>query len=199
MSGRHLVQGNIWSRGACGPPTTASACMCHCVPSHWLFPSSLQVLMTSGHQKVQTNTMKAYRRQQQYVYCHCQLRCVTCGNALVMSVCISMLPMVQLSAEYVQLATKYQVKPINHLELHHMYISHTPLVLFSLNNLLPAMILQNCVVGSCALPTSSHFNICCILNLSSGLGRRMVGVVFAILLLLSGDIETNPGPVGELS
>ena len=35
------------------------------------------------------------------------------------------------------------------------------------------------------------------LNLLSSLGRSTVGVVLALLLLLSGDIETNPGPVGE--
>ena len=35
------------------------------------------------------------------------------------------------------------------------------------------------------------------LNLASGLGRRVVGMVLVLLLLLSGDIETNPGPVGE--
>ena len=28
--------------------------------------------------------------------------------------------------------------------------------------------------------------------------RRTVGVVVVLLLLLSGDVETNPGPVGEV-
>ena len=28
-------------------------------------------------------------------------------------------------------------------------------------------------------------------------GRRVVGVVVLLLLLMSGDIEMNPGPVGE--
>ena len=141
--------------------------------------------------------MKAYQRQWQYVYCHYQLGHVTPGNVLLISVCILMLPIVQLSAEHVQLATKYHANPINQSQ-HHMNISHTPLVLSSLSNLLPAMVLQNSVVRSCSLPTSSHFSVRYIPNLSSGLGRRVVGVMLAVLLLLCGDIETNPGPVGEL-
>ena len=144
--------------------------------------------------------MKAYQRQQHYVYCHYQLRHVTPGNALLISMCILMLPMVQLSAEHVQLATKYHANPINQWQVdpHGMNISQTPLVLSSLSNLLPAMILQCSVVRSCSLPTSPHFSVRYILNLSSGLGRRVVGVMFSLLLLLSGDIETKPGPVGEL-
>ena len=31
----------------------------------------------------------------------------------------------------------------------------------------------------------------------TGLGRRVVGAVVLLLLLMSGDIEMNPGPVGE--
>ena len=46
---------------------------------------------------------------------------------------------------------------------------------------------QSCV--HCVSPTL-HFNL-------SGLGRRVVDVVLILLLLLSSDIETNPGPVGE--
>ena len=34
------------------------------------------------------------------------------------------------------------------------------------------------------------------LGVPSGLGRMVVGVIL-LLLVLSGDIETNPGPVGE--
>ena len=33
---------------------------------------------------------------------------------------------------------------------------------------------------------------------ASNMGRRAVGVVAVLLLLLSGDVETNPGPVGEV-
>ena len=35
------------------------------------------------------------------------------------------------------------------------------------------------------------------IDLPTSLGRKVVGVVLVLLLLLSGDIETNPGPVGE--
>ena len=42
------------------------------------------------------------------------------------------------------------------------------------------------VVGVCMHPNfTSHM-------------RRTVGVVVVLLLLLSGDVETNPGPVGEI-
>ena len=56
--------------------------------------------------------------------------------------------MVQLSAEHLQLATKYHVNPINQWYVHryHMNTSHTPLVLPSLDNVLPAIVLQNSVV-----------------------------------------------------
>ena len=30
-----------------------------------------------------------------------------------------------------------------------------------------------------------------------GLGRMVVGAVVVLLLLISGDVEMNPGPVGE--
>ena len=45
---------------------------------------------------------------------------------------------------------------------------------------------------------SSHSRICPSpgLGVPSGLGRMVVGVIL-LLLVLSGDIETNPGPVGE--
>ena len=169
------------------------------------------MLIATGHRKVHTDTMKAYRKQYNYRYVYryhlhqCQLGHVTLGNALLVSVCILMLPMVQLSAEHVQLAITYHVNSINQWYAHRHH-SHTPLVLPSLNNVLPAMVLQNCVVRliiGCPLYTSSHFSVCHIppnqhLNLLSGLGRKVMGVVLALLLLLlSGDIETNPGPIGE--
>ena len=34
-------------------------------------------------------------------------------------------------------------------------------------------------------------------SFASLMGRRAVGLVVVLLLLLSGDVETNPGPVGE--
>ena len=152
--------------------------------------------------------MKAYQKhsqkQQQYNY---QLSYVTPGNALLISICILMLPMVQLSAEHVQLAATYHMTPTDqwYVHRHHMNISHTPLVLLSLGNVLPAMVLQNSVVWlniGCPSYTSSHFSVCHTpsslhLHFLSNLGRSVVAVVLVLLLLLSGDIETNPGPVGE--
>ena len=151
--------------------------------------------------------MKAYRKHNRnqclYSYHQCQLGHVTPGSAFLISMCILMLPMVQLSAEQ---ATKYHVQsPINQWyahQHHHMNISHTPLVLPSLSNVLPAMVLLNSVVRlniSCPSYTPFHSSIChCLhLNLLSSLGRGVVAVVLALLLLLSGDIETNPGPLGE--
>ena len=74
------------------------------------------------------------------------------------------------------------------------------MVLPSLSNVLPAVILQNRLNIGCPLNTLAQSGVHCVppnLSLASGLGRRVVGVVLVLLLLLSGDIETNPGPVGE--
>ena len=162
----------------------------------------------TGYRKVQSNTMNANQKKRQYNYLHCKLDHVAPGMALLISVCILMLPMVQLSAEHAQLATKYYVNPINqwHVDPNHMYISHTPLLLSSINNVLSAIVLQNEVVSRLnigySLYTLPYFSTCHTtpglhLNLLSSLGRMMVGVVLVLLLLMSGDIETNPGPVGE--
>ena len=62
---------------------------------------------------------------------------------------------------------------------------------------LPAMVLQNCIVRlNISFPSyiASHFNAWYI-PLSLQLNGE---VVLDLLLLLSGDIETNPGPVGKL-
>ena len=151
--------------------------------------------------------MKAYRRPRQYIYRHCQLGHVSPGLSLLVSVCVLMLPMLGLVDERVQLTTLYHMNPIHQWYIHprHMTFSHTPLLLPSLNNVLPAMALQNRVARpniGCPSYTSSHSDFphrspVVHLNLPSGLGRRVVGVVLTLLLLLSGDIETNPGPVGE--
>ena len=163
--------------------------------------------ISTGRQKLQTNIVKAYRRPRQYIYHPCQLGRVSPGLSLLVSVCVLMLPMLGLVDEHAQLTTMYHMNTINQWSLHapHMTSNHTPLLLPSLDNVLPAMALQNRVVRSnigCVSYTSSHSGACCVpsvlpLNLPSNLGRRMVGVVFILLLLLSGDIETNPGPVGE--
>jgi len=156
----------------------------------------------------QNNTMKAYQRPQQYIYHPCQPGRVAPGLGLLVSVCILMLPMLVLVDEHVQLTTMYHMNPINQWSVipHHMTFNHTPLILPSLSNVLPAMALQSRVVRSnigCASYSSSHSGVRHVppilhLDLPSGLGRRVVGVVLVLLLLLlSGDIETNPGPVGE--
>ena len=171
------------------------------------FPS-LQMPVTTGHQKVRTKIMKVYRRPQQYIYHHCQLGHVSPGLSLLVSLCVLMLPMLGLVDEHAQLTTMYHISPINqwNVHSHHMTFRHTPLVLIlpSLGNVLPAMALQNRVVWSnveCPSYTSSQSGVRHILpilhlNLPSGLGR-VVGVVLTLMLLLSGDIETNPGPVGK--
>ena len=148
------------------------------------FPSlQMHMPVTTGRQKVRTNTMKAYHRPRQYIYHNSQCDVLT---------------------------TMYHMNLINQWNVHsrHMTFRHTPLVLIlpSLDDVLPAMALQNRVVWSnsgCPSYTSSQSDVRHILpilhlNLPSGLGRRVVGVMSTLLLLLSGDIETNPGPVGEL-
>ena len=143
--------------------------------------------------------MKAYRKQQQYIYRHCQLCHVTTSYGVIVAVCIVMLPVLELATEHVQLTTTCHM---NHVHPTRMNFSHTPLELPSLNNVLPAMVLQNQLAWSnikCPLYTSPHSKV----SLSpapiapTGLGRRVVGVVVLLLLLMSGGIETNPGPVGE--
>ena len=160
----------------------------------------------TGHQEVQTNIMKAYQRPRQYIHRHCQLGHVSPGLSLLVSVCLLMLPMLGLVDEHAQLTTMYHMNTINQWSLHapHMTSNHTSLILPYLDNVLPAMALQNRVArANIRCPsTSSHSDFPCHspvlhLNLPTGLGRRVVGVVLVLLLLLSGDIETNPGPVGE--
>ena len=113
-----------------------------------------------------------------------------------------MLPMLELATEHVQLNTTCHM---NHVPPCCMNFSHTPLEIPSLNNVLPAMVLQNrlgCSNIQCSSCTSPHSRVCHV-ALSPApiaptcLGRRVVRVVVILLLLISGDIETNPGPVGE--
>ena len=162
------------------------------------FPS-LQMPVTAKHWKVQTNTMKDYQRPQQYIY---QLGHVAPGLGLLVSVCILMLPILGLVDEHAQLTTTDYTSPIHQCYIHlchgHITSCHTSLVLPSLNNVIPAMVLQNTLVRMsvrCPLYTCVHH--VSPIDILSGLGRRVVGIVLVLLLLLSGDIETNPGPVGE--
>ena len=154
--------------------------------------------------KAHSNAMKAYQKQRQYIYRHYQQCHVTTSYAVMVGVCILMLPMLELATKHVQLATTCH---LNHVAPPRMNFSHTPLELASLNNVVPAMVLQNQLAWSnikCSSYTSPHSNVCRFplspsSFISSGLGRRVVGVVVFLLLLMSGDIETNPGPVGECS
>ena len=105
-----------------------------------LLMPSLQVLISTGHRKVQTNAMKACRmnvcktlvKQRQYIFPHYHLGHVSPGHPPVVGVCM-------------------------------------------------------CRVSPCLRP-----------SFASHMRRRAVGVVVVLLLLLSGDVETNPGPVGEV-
>ena len=153
--------------------------------------------MTSStwHRKVQTdNTMKAYRKQRQYIYHHSpsQLCHVTTSYALMVGVCILMLPMLELASEHVQLTTKYCTNPC-HVTFSHIHL--LPLV----DHVLPAMVLQNRAAWS-NFKCSSHCRVCHVSlspTIFTGLTGVMRFVVVLLLLLMSGDIETNPGPVGE--
>ena len=139
---------------------------------------------STGQPKVQTNAMKAYRKQRQYIYRHCQLCHVTTSYAVIVGVCILMLPMLELATT-------------GHMNLHpcRMTFSHTHL----LNNVLPAMVLQNRVAWSNIKCPSSHSRVCpvSLSPESTGLGRKVVRVVIILLLLMSGDVETNPGPLSK--
>ena len=174
-----------------------------------LCPDSLPVsflqipIAVTGHRKVQTDTMKAYQRQQQYIYRHCQLGNVTSGSALLISVCLLLLPVLELATEHVQLAIMYR----NHRQVHphHMtFHNYTRLILPSLNNVLPAMGIQKELARSniMSLGPSSHSSTSHVLPSQAaiiplGLGRMVVGVVVELLLLRSGNVEMNPGPVGK--
>ena len=158
------------------------------------------MLSSTQRRDFQTNAMKAYRKQRQNIYHHCSL-CHVTPSLTIVGTSILMLPMLELAAEHAQLTTMYYT---NHWHVHprHVTFSHTHL-LPSLNNVLPAMVLQNTVAWSnikCLSYTSSHSSVRQVSHspaLTTGLGRRAVGVVVLLLLLMSGDIETNPGPVGE--
>ena len=50
------------------------------------------------------------------------------------------------------------------------------------------------VVGVCVCRVSPSLHP----SFASHMTRRAVGVVVVLLLLLSGDVETNPGPDGEV-
>ena len=117
--------------------------------------------------------MKAYRKQRQYNFRYCQPCHVTHAQAVIWAVCLLMLPMLELATEHVHLTTTCRMNPINHGPLSPVTFSPTPLVLPSLNNVLPAMVLQN-------IKCLSYISSVCHVSLSpaptapTGLGRRLV-------------------------
>ena len=154
--------------------------------------------------------MRASRRPQPHsinTQFQCQLSHVTAGHAFLLAVCITLLPMLVITAEHAQIVTTDCMNFMDHLCIHprHTTFKHAPLMLPSLNSILSAMALQNEIVKSniwCLSCSSSHTSVCHVsfspgFSVPSGLGKLAVGVVVFLLLLMSGDIELNPGPVGE--
>ena len=182
--------------------------MCGELFSYDCFIPPLQMLISTGHRKVHSHAMNAYRRPRQYIYHHWVLGRVTPGCAFILSVCILMLPVLELAAEHMEIATGRLNRIINqrHAYPHLKTLSCTPLVIPSLDNVLPVMVLQNRVVKMNMRHPSSHSSVLrffpltspVVPRLSAAVGRRAVGVVVVLLLLMCGDIETNPGPLGEL-
>ena len=155
--------------------------------------------ISAGHRKQKINAMKAHRKQRQYIIhhpCHhCQLCHVTPSYVLIVGVCLLMLPTLELATEHAQLKTTYYINRINP---RHMSFSHTPLALPSLCDVLPAIVLQNGVALSNSSTSYHSGHVSLSPTVPSGLGRRVVvRAVVLLLLLMSGDIETNPGPLGK--
>ena len=154
--------------------------------------------------------MRAFRRSRPQCIIprfQCQLGHVNPGHTSLLAVCIIMLPMLVVATEHEQLAATDHMYPMDQwcIHLHHTTFKHAPLMLPSLNNVLPAMALQNDIVKSniwCLSRSSSHASVRHVsssqgFSVPPGLSRMVVGAVVVLLLLMSGDIETNPGPVGE--
>ena len=97
------------------------------------------------------------------------------------------------AAEHTQLATTERIE--------HLYPCHMTFQLAPepwLDNMLPVMLQLDVICQSHSSFHSSlhHDSHSPGLSVSSGL-ERMADEVIVLLLILSGDIETNPGPVGE--
>ena len=154
--------------------------------------------------------MRSFRRSRPHFInprFQCQLGHVTPDHAILLAVCIFMLSMLVMVAEHMQVASRDHMNLVDQCCIypHHTTFKHAPLMLPSLNNILPAMVLQNGIVKSniwCLSCSSSHASVChvsCspVLSIPSGVGKVVVGAVVVLLLLMSGDIEMNPGPFGE--
>ena len=128
-----------------------------------------------------------------------QLSQVAPTFAVPLAVCILMLPLLVVVNEHVQLTISDPTFQCDHVTL-----NTTPLVLPSLNNVLPAMTLQNRVARLNTGYTSCLSFHSGVQSGTSSMSHRVyfrrtlgvVRVVVALLLLLSGDIELNPGPLG---
>ena len=174
------------------------------------FTPYLQIPVGVEDQKFQVDTVRASRRPQSHTIntqFQCQLCHVTTGHAFLLAVCITMLPMLVITAEHAHLTATDHMNSMDQQYNYPRYttLKHAPLMLPPLNNVLPAMTLQNEIVKSniwCLSRSLSHTSVRRVsfspgFSVPSGLGRMVVGVVVVLLLLMSGDIETNPGPVGE--
>ena len=146
--------------------------------------------------------MKSYQKASLRPHtCHIYQLChVTPSFAVPLAVCILMLPLLVVVNEHVQLTMSDPT-----FQCGHMTLNTAPLVLPSLNNVLPAMALQNRVARlntGYAPCLSFHSSVQCTSSsmscrVYSRRTLRVVRVVVALLLLLSGDIELNPGPLGK--
>ena len=150
-------------------------------------------LPVAEHLKFQVNIMNACQRRWRYMCQHYQPGHVTPRHPLLVLVCIFIL-----TTDHSNSIKQWHGYP------RQMTFSHSPLALTFLNNVLPAMVLQSRVVGmkiGCTFSFHPVRHVLPSLGLSvpSGLKRAViVGMVVILLLLLSGDIEVNPGPLSEL-
>ena len=153
-------------------------------------------MLITTHQNWKSYQKASLRPHTHHFY---QLSHVNPRYAIPLALCILMLPMLVVAVEHVQLT-------MTDLSNQHgdMTFSHAPLMLPPLNNVLPAMVLQNRIerlnIGY-MLHSSSYCSVQCVspslgLRVYSSLGWRVVAAV-ALLLLLSGDIEMNPGPLSK--
>ena len=155
--------------------------------------------------------MRSFRRSRPHFInprFQCQLGHVTPDHAILLAVCIFMLSMLVMVAEHMQVACRDHMNPVDQCYVHprHKTFKHIALMLPSLDKILPAMVLQNGVVKSniwCLSCSLSHASVChvssspILSSIPSGVRKVVVGAVVVLLLLMSGDIELNPGPFGE--
>ena len=68
--------------------------------------------LSARHQKVRTSTVSACQRKHQYIYRHYQLGHVIPGHAILVAVCIFVLPMLEVAAEHKQLTTTHHTNHV---------------------------------------------------------------------------------------